>query len=71
MPSEQADANVRATGSQETRPTKTSTSNIQPPRPSSLVTVMDPELLGFFRLFTSVGAEITYGDLTFSTTSDP
>ncbi|GAA0168284.1 hypothetical protein LIER_23034 [Lithospermum erythrorhizon] len=71
MASEQSDANVRETGSQEIRPYETSTSNTQPPRPSSLVMVMDPEQLGFFRLFTSVGVEITYGDLTFFATSDP
>ncbi|GAA0138899.1 hypothetical protein LIER_00555 [Lithospermum erythrorhizon] len=40
-------------------------------RPDSPVTVMDVETLAFFRLWTSVGAEVTYGNLTFSQTHDP
>ncbi|GAA0171998.1 hypothetical protein LIER_41260 [Lithospermum erythrorhizon] len=35
------------------------------------VMVIEPETLAFFRLWTSVGAEITYGDLTFSQDHDP
>ncbi|GAA0148404.1 hypothetical protein LIER_07857 [Lithospermum erythrorhizon] len=48
-----------------------------PPAPISTgrsdpqVTVIDPETLAFFRLWTTVGAEITYGDLIFSPTQDP
>ncbi|GAA0155107.1 hypothetical protein LIER_12916 [Lithospermum erythrorhizon] len=35
------------------------------------VTVIDLEILASFRLWTSVGAEITYGDLIFSQDHDP
>ncbi|GAA0174844.1 hypothetical protein LIER_28148 [Lithospermum erythrorhizon] len=42
MASEQSDANVRAIGSQETRPTETSTSSTQPPRPDPLANINIP-----------------------------
>ncbi|GAA0154616.1 hypothetical protein LIER_12548 [Lithospermum erythrorhizon] len=70
MAREHSDADVRTNITEEIRTAETS-SNVQLPRPPSPATVMDPELLGFFRLFTSVGAEIIYGDITFSATCDP
>ncbi|GAA0176478.1 hypothetical protein LIER_29460 [Lithospermum erythrorhizon] len=47
-------------------------SNVNPPQQSNpQVMVIDPETLAFFRLWTSVGAEFKYDDLTFSQDHDP